>query len=84
METIGCCYSLQRRFFTADNSRVFDLSVEGQLKLDDLDLHAAAPGKWVAYDRVFAATVSDGVLDIDVAASKNNPLISAIVVIEQP
>ncbi|MEM1221404.1 MAG: malectin domain-containing carbohydrate-binding protein [Verrucomicrobiota bacterium] len=71
-------------FFTEDNKRVFDVSIEGNLVLDDLDIHSSAPGKWVAFDQVFTTSVSDEVLDIGVAASINNPLLNGIVVIEQP
>ncbi|MEO0795263.1 MAG: malectin domain-containing carbohydrate-binding protein [Verrucomicrobiota bacterium] len=75
---------LAETFFTEDNKRVFDISIEGQLVLDDIDLHQAAPGKWVAIEQAFSTTVSDSVLDIDVSASINNPLINAIIVIDQP
>lgn len=71
-------------FWTSDNSRVFDLSLEGNLVLDDLDLHATAGGKWVAYNPVFEVNVSDGTLDITVSASANNALINAIVVVPSP
>ncbi|MEM0966078.1 MAG: malectin domain-containing carbohydrate-binding protein [Verrucomicrobiota bacterium] len=71
-------------FFSTDNSRVFDLSIEGQLRLDDFDIHEVAPGKWVAVDLVFSSTVADDSLDIVVTASSNNPLINAIVVFEVP
>ena len=64
-------------------SLLFDLSIEGTLVLDDLDIHASAPGKWVAYDRSFTTTVSDGILNISVSASVNNPLINAIVLVSE-
>lgn len=68
-------------FFTGSNSRVFDASIEGQLVIDDLDLVATAPGKWVAYDRAFQVTVSDGQLNLGFSSSINNSLLNAIVVI---
>jgi|GEM_PF-1399783 len=71
-------------YFTQDNKRVFDLSVEGQLKLDDIDLHQTASGIWIAFERSFTTSVSDSVLDIDVSASINNPLINAIIVQQVP
>lgn len=77
-------FQFAETFFTDNNRRVFDLSIEGSLVLDDVDLHAVAPGKWVAYRRAFTTTVADGMLDIDVSASVNNPLVNAIVVIELP
>lgn len=75
---------LAETYWTLDNKRVFDLSIEGQPELDDIDLHQAAPGKWVAFQRSFTTTVSDSVLDIDVSSSIDNPLINAIVVVQLP
>ena len=68
-------------FFTDDNKRVFDVSIEGTKVLDDLDLFVEAPGKWMAFDRVYETTVSGGALNLDFSASVNNPLLNAIVVI---
>lgn len=70
-------------FWTSNGSRVFDMTLEGSTVIDDLDLHATAPGKWVAYDRAFPATVADGSLDLVFTASANNPLINGIVVIRE-
>lgn len=67
-------------FFNANNKRVFDASIEGALVADDLDLHAVAPGKWVAYDRNFTTTVSDGMLNLNFSSSVNNALLNAILV----
>ncbi|MEM7144263.1 MAG: malectin domain-containing carbohydrate-binding protein [Verrucomicrobiota bacterium] len=75
---------LAETFFTDDAKRVFDLSIEGALVLDDIDLHETAPGKWVAIRRVFSTNVSDSSLDLAVSASVNNPLINAIVVVAVP
>lgn len=71
-------------YFTADGMRVFDLSLEGTLVLDDLDLHASAPAKWVAYERIVPVTVTGNSLELVVSASINNPLINGIVVVELP
>lgn len=71
-------------FFSSAGSRVFDLSIEGVLELDDFDIVESSGGKWVAYDQAFTTTVSDSVLDIDVSVVANNPLINAIVVVELP
>ena len=77
-------FHLAETFFTSDNQRVYDLTLEGVTVLDDIDLHEESGGRWVALERVFSASVSDGVLNIDVSASINNPLINGIVVIAQP
>ncbi len=68
-------------FFTGTNQRVFDATIEGLPVIDDLDLVATAPGKWVAYDVILPVTVSGGQLDIVFSASQNNALLNALVVI---
>jgi hypothetical protein len=75
---------LSETFFTADNARVFDVSIEGTLVLDDIDLHATSGGKWVAIERSHNTNVIDSTLNINVQSSVNNPLINGIVVISQP
>ncbi len=47
-------------------------------------MHAVAPGKWVALDRAFTATVVDGKLDITFTASANNSLLNGLVVVRNP
>ena len=58
---------------------MFDVMLEDTLVIEDLDLVAVA-GSYAAYEVNFPVTVSDGVLDIHMAASINNPVISAILV----
>lgn len=70
-------------FFAEGNKRVFSTSIEGNLVLDDLDIHVAAPGQWVAYDREFLVTVSGGQLDLEFLASVNNPLLNGFVVVRE-
>lgn len=70
-------------FFTSANQRVFDLSVEGDLVLDDLDLAASAPGRWVSYDRSIQTTVADGQLTLSTTASVNNSLLNAFVIVRE-
>lgn len=74
---------LSETYFTGANRRVFDVSIEGNQIVDDLDLFVSAPGKHNAYDRVFDVTVTDGVLDMDFSASVNNPLLNAFVIVER-
>jgi N-acetylneuraminic acid mutarotase/glucose/arabinose dehydrogenase len=62
---------------TAANRRVFDVLLEGQLALDDVDIFAAA-GKDVAHALPATTTVENGHLDIELIASKNFSLVSAI------
>lgn len=70
-------------YWTGTNQRVFDTFIEGILVIDDLDLVADAPGKWVAYDRAFETTVNDGFLTITHSASVNNSLLNGLVVIQR-
>ncbi len=67
-------------YWNAAGKRVFDMALEGSPVIDDLDLYAAAPGKWVAYDLQFPVTVTDGQLNITASASVNNVLLNAIVI----
>lgn len=70
-------------FFNDINKRVFDITIEGDLVLNDLDLAAIIPRKWVAYDRAFTTTVSDGILTIGADSSVNNSLLNALVIIQE-
>ncbi|QNR23402.1 malectin domain-containing carbohydrate-binding protein [Croceimicrobium hydrocarbonivorans] len=58
--------------------RVFDISVEGNLIIDDLDIFTAAGGGASAYTETFKVNVNDGQLDINTAASVDNSLLVAI------
>lgn len=62
-----------------NGQRVFDVTVEGNLELDDLDLFAENNAAATAVVKEIAGvTVNDGVMNIDFAASTNNGIISAI------
>jgi hypothetical protein len=61
------------------NQRVFDVWVEGQLSLNDLDIYAVT-GKNTALDVTFSVNVSDGVLNLDFIPSTGNAQVSAILV----
>ncbi|MFT5121948.1 MAG: hypothetical protein ACI9TH_001884 [Kiritimatiellia bacterium] len=82
-ETYRVYLQMTETFFTTANSRVFDASIEGVPVIDDLDLLASAPGKWVIVDRSFVITVSDGQLNLGFSASINNTLLSALVMISE-
>jgi len=58
--------------------RVFDVAIEGNLVLDSLDLYVVAEGQCNAYVRSFAVTVSDGRLEIDLAPTVGEAIISGI------
>ena len=60
--------------------RVFDVKVENQLFLDDLDL-AKTPGHLVGGMFEWRGAVSDGTIDIDFAHVIENPLINGVEII---
>ena len=63
--------------FDQAGQRVFDVTAEGATKVDNLDVFAVA-GKATAYTRTFDVAVTDGVLNLGFAASKDDPMVSAI------
>jgi Malectin domain len=70
------------QFFSATNRRKFDVNVEGQLVINELDIFATAPGKDVPLILSFGTTVVDGNVTIQfLPGAKNNPQINGIEVI---
>ncbi len=65
--------------------RVFDVQIEGQTVLADVDLFAQF-GRWVAREFLFAQDVSDGTLDIAFVGkgTRNGPTINALRVTAKP
>jgi Flp pilus assembly protein TadG len=57
--------------------REFDVAIEGQVRINDLDL-AATVGKCAAYSWSGAVTVKDGQLNIDLAPTSGDAIISGI------
>ncbi|MFT5152117.1 MAG: hypothetical protein ACI841_002108, partial [Planctomycetota bacterium] len=57
--------------------RIFDVSIEGVVEVDDLDLFASA-GLNVAHPVTLPVTVTDGMLDIELFASTGEAMISAL------
>lgn len=64
-------------YFAAAGKRIMDVTVEGVTVLDDFDIFAEA-GPRTAIVKVVTAAVKDGQLNIDFAASQDEPKISAI------
>ncbi len=62
----------------AAGQRVFDVTAEGGLVLDNLDIFAQAGGKFIAKDFIIPVTVADGVLNLQFAASVDSAKIDAI------
>lgn len=69
-------------FFTAAGQRVFDVTAEGNLVLDDFDIVAAAGARRVAHSETFTVNVTDGRLSIDFLNVTNSyALVNAIAVV---
>ena len=64
------------------NSRLFDVFVEGQLFLENYDMFKEAGGKNIAVDTSIVLIVNDGMINIQLSASKDNASIKGIVVEE--
>ena len=69
-------------YFDAAGKRVFDVSVEGALKLDNFDIYAAAGGKNQQVQESFQVKVTDEILNLDLNASVDNAKLSAIEVLK--
>jgi hypothetical protein len=65
-------------FFSAAAKRSFNVLLEGNEVITNLDVFAASGGKFKAYDRTFNVTVTDGELNIGFVAVVNNPICNAI------
>jgi hypothetical protein len=64
---------------TMAGQRIFDVSVEESLLLDDFDVFAAAGGADIGIMESTTLPVSDGNIDIDLShGASNNPMISGI------
>ena len=77
-------YRVELRFvepyWTEAGKRVFDVQLEGQTVLADLDVYALV-GHDVAYDRTFDVTVTDGQLNVDFVGKVDTADIAAIQVL---
>lgn len=69
-------------YANAVNSRLFDVFVEGRLFLDDYDVFKEAGGKNIAVDTSITVLISDGYINIEMSASKDNVSIKGIVIDE--
>jgi hypothetical protein len=70
-------------FHNAAGQRVFDVILEGQTKLHDYDIFAAAGGKLQSVVESFAITVTDGQLDLILDTKVDLAMINAIRVTRQ-
>ena len=67
-------------FFTNDNERVFDIILEGNTELQNLDIHKEV-GANTALVKTFLVQVTDGVLNMHFPASINNAEIAGISIV---
>ncbi|GEM_PF-1129347 len=66
-------------------TRLFDVTAEGVLVLNDFDIFATAGGKNIALPVTFTSTVNDGQLNIDFTSVTNTfSFVSAIAVVQNP
>ncbi|MGC1515745.1 MAG: malectin domain-containing carbohydrate-binding protein, partial [Maribacter sp.] len=65
-----------------NGKRVFDATLEGQRILANFDIHAEV-GTMTSVVKTYVVTVDDGMLDLSLAASVNQPKLSAFEIIGQ-
>lgn len=68
------------QYFTANNERLMNITAEGTVIANDLDIYAVAGHDVELIVEESNIFVNDGVLNIDFGASKDNATVSAIVV----
>lgn len=80
---IGKQYTLTLKFAEiyhgANNARIFDVMVEGNLLLDDFDTHALAGGKNIAIDTTIQVVASNERLNVEFRASVDNVALKGII-----
>jgi hypothetical protein len=65
-------------YYARSGARRFDVLIEGQRVVDDLDLYVSAGGRYVALDRVIEVAVHDGHLNIDFEVGLDAAKINAL------
>jgi hypothetical protein len=65
-------------FYNSANSRRISVSVNGAARISNLDVFAAAGGRYVAYSQTLSAVVSDGLLAIDFTNSLGGAMVSTV------
>jgi len=69
-------------YMTAKNSRLFNVTVNGKLFLNNYDVFAAAGGKNIGVDTSLVANADDGNIYIELTATKDNAAIKGIAIDE--
>ncbi len=65
-------------WFTGSGSRIFNVLVNGAQVQQNLDVVAAAGGRFIAYNIQVPVTVTNGSVNIDLQPVRDNPMISGI------
>lgn len=68
-------------YWTDPEQRVFDVNIEGQERISDLDL-VAKVGSETAYQTTVPATVSDGELNLEFSTEVNNATLSGLKIMQ--
>ncbi|VEP17378.1 conserved hypothetical protein [Hyella patelloides LEGE 07179] len=71
-------------YWNESNQRIFDLEIENELVIDDLDIYAEAGGKNEALEKSFSVEVQDGTLNLDFSTTIDSAKISTIEVVMTP
>ncbi len=66
-------------YWSANNERIINISVEGSAALSRFDIHAEV-GQNTAYTKVVEVQVSDGAIDIDISGTVDNGTLSGFMV----
>ena len=61
--------------------RIFDVWIEGNLVLDNLDVFVSSGGQYSAMERTFTTTVTDGRIDVDLSQEVYSTFVSAVEVL---
>lgn len=70
-------------YHTANNLRVFDVLIDGEIFLKDFDVHAAAGGRNRAIDTSLTVNALSNLIRIELQSTKDNAAIKGIVVEEK-
>ncbi len=71
---------MMESYWTSAGERLFDVEMEGENIIENLDIVNKVGSKFVAYDETHTVTVTDGELNINFTASKDYGILCALVI----
>lgn len=71
-------FGFAETYVSGAGARRFNVIVNGVPRITDLDVFAAAGGRYIAYDRTVAVNVTNGMLAIDFVMSSGSAIISTV------